>query len=293
MNTLAGVLSQSQQPNADTPDLTPLTNHLIERFGQSVLAVLLYGSCRQTKDLSEGLVDLCVIVDSYRSAQPKLFDRLTNQLLPPNVYFLQTASLRCKYIVISKTQFEKKLSSRWDHYFWARFSQPFTVLYTQTLLVKDDLVRAQQKAIMTFYRDLVSLEGLPSDALEFWAWGLRKTYACELRPEKPEHSIGLIRKESAFWQAITDALANEISLRRTNTTQALRHWRVRRITGKALNLARLIKAASTFQDGVDYIAWKVERHSGVTVEIKPWMRRHPRLAGWWLAWQLKRRGGFR
>lgn len=293
MSTLEAVLAQSQQPNADTPDLSPLTDTLINQFEPHALAILLYGSCRQSKDPSSGLVDLCVIVDDYRHAQPRTFDRLTNQLLPPNVYFLQTANLRSKYIVISKTQFERKLTSRWDHYFWARFSQPFTVLYTQTSKIQDDLVQAQKQAIMTFYQNLIPVYGLPSEPSDFWVLGLQKTYACELRPERPEHSARLVTKELSFWKTVTEALTHEPSLPASEHTKVLRQWKARRITGKTLNLARLIKAASTFQDGVDYIAWKVERHSGVSVTITPWMRRYPRLAGWWLAWQLKRQGGFR
>ncbi len=50
---------------------------------------------------------------------------------------------------------------------------------------------------------------------------------------------------------------------------------------------------ATFEGGVDYILWKIERHSGVTVDIEPRLRRHPLLAMWILAWRLYRRGGFR
>jgi hypothetical protein len=55
----------------------------------------------------------------------------------------------------------------------------------------------------------------------------------------------------------------------------------------------LLKATLTFEGGVDYILWKIERHSGVTVEIEPGLKRRPLLAMWVLSWRLYRKGGFR
>ncbi len=45
--------------------------------------------------------------------------------------------------------------------------------------------------------------------------------------------------------------------------------------------------------GIDYLAWKITRHSGVEVAITPWQRRHPILAGLLLLPQLKRKGAVR
>jgi hypothetical protein len=39
-----------------------------------------------------------------------------------------------------------------------------------------------------------------------------------------------------------------------------------------------LKATTTFDGGIDYIAWKVKRHAGVDVGVKPWERRHPFLS---------------
>jgi hypothetical protein len=60
-----------------------------------------------------------------------------------------------------------------------------------------------------------------------------------------------------------------------------------------LSVARLVKAAFTFQDGAQYLLWKIERHSGVTIEVTPWQRRHPVLASSVLFWKLYRKGAFR
>ena len=70
-------------------------------------------------------------------------------------------------------------------------------------------------------------------------------------------------------------------------------WSARRVQGKTLSVLRLVKSAFTFQGGVDYLLWKLERHSGVRVEATERERRHPLIYGWGLAWRLYRRGAFR
>ena len=55
-------------------------------------------------------------------------------------------------------------------------------------------------------------------------------------------------------------------------------WARRRLEGKALSVLRLAKASATFAGGVDYIAWKINRHAGTQIAIKPWQRRWPLLA---------------
>ena len=70
-------------------------------------------------------------------------------------------------------------------------------------------------------------------------------------------------------------------------------WSLRHALGKPLNFVRLMKSAYTFDGGVDYLIWKIERHSGVRMEITPWQRRHPILASPYVLWQLKKRGAIR
>ncbi|MCC2659180.1 MAG: hypothetical protein K0Q76_4288, partial [Panacagrimonas sp.] len=63
--------------------------------------------------------------------------------------------------------------------------------------------------------------------------------------------------------------------------------------GKPLNVLRLLKAACTFDGAADYAAWKVERHSGVKLELSPWQRRHPLLAAPVVYLRLRRQGVLR
>ena len=70
-------------------------------------------------------------------------------------------------------------------------------------------------------------------------------------------------------------------------------WGLRSWQGKLLSVLRLVKGLTTFEGGIDYILWKINRHSGVTVEVEPRLRRHPLLGAVVLAWRVYRRGGFR
>jgi hypothetical protein len=63
--------------------------------------------------------------------------------------------------------------------------------------------------------------------------------------------------------------------------------------GKAMSLVRLAKATTTFAGGVDYIAWKINRHAGTQIVVKPWQRRWPILGALTLLPRLLRRGAIR
>jgi hypothetical protein len=74
---------------------------------------------------------------------------------------------------------------------------------------------------------------------------------------------------------------------------AERWWRGKQRHGKAYSVARLGKASFTFAGGADYIAWKINRHAGTQIALKPWQRRHPLLAAISLLPRLLRSGAVR
>jgi hypothetical protein len=70
-------------------------------------------------------------------------------------------------------------------------------------------------------------------------------------------------------------------------------WQLRQIQGKVLSVLRLFKALFTFENGLDYVLWKIERHSGIRIESGKTLSRFPRLAGMVKLWRLFRKGAFR
>jgi len=54
-----------------------------------------------------------------------------------------------------------------------------------------------------------------------------------------------------------------------------------------------LRATATFDGAARYGAWKLERHTGIAVELTPWRERHPILAApkvLWGVWRRMRRG---
>ena len=293
MTVLSDLIENTQAPTQKTPAIEPLLELLHSRYGEAIVAIFLYGSCRTQTDVQDGLIDLCVVVDRYDHAHSNWASRWANAVLPPNVYFAQRAGLKTKYALISQRALEQKLKAKWDQYFWARFCQPLTRLYARSDASARWLVEMQKTALQTFYQHTLALHQSADEAMAFWAAGLTKTYACELRPEPVGHAVRLIEKNHHYWLKAFEALRDE-QLPDLGSQWSLRQrWRIRPLTGKLLNMLRLIKAASTVSQGIDYIAWKVARHSGVHMDIQDWMRRHPRIGGLSLAWRVFRRGGFR
>lgn len=60
-----------------------------------------------------------------------------------------------------------------------------------------------------------------------------------------------------------------------------------------MSIMRLVKALFTFEGGLDYIAWKLERHSGEKIVIPDTVRRAPLIYLWGFFWGLYRRGIFK
>ncbi len=281
--------------------LEPLLEALKRQYGDHLLGVLLYGSCRRQDQLGDGLVDLLVLVSGYRDVHGTGPSALLNWLLPPNVYYLEAGPehrrLRSKYAVITPAQFRRRCRNPIDLYFWARFSQPCRLVLAASPTLAEDLADARAAAAAFFSDRIVPLAApaTMADSTAFWTLALATTYRCELRPEPPQAARRLVEADPAFWSQLSAALAIGSTRPPSSLKKAAARcgWLTRRISGKLFNLARLFKAAGTFSNGIDYIVWKVERHSGVRVETTERMRRYPRLAAWGLAWRMWREGGFR
>ena len=298
---------------AASPDLVPVVDVLIMRFGESLDAVILYGSCLHSSiSLEEGIVDLYVIVNSYHKAYPERYLANLNAWLAPNVFYLEVShqgrTLRAKYAVISTHDFERGAQFWFHPYIWARFAQPSRLLYCRDDAVRERIYAALAHSVVTFLKSGVSaLEAGILDVEEIWTRCLMLTYAAELRSERETRARHLAQANLNALNRLTEVAAPMLQgilekqdngkyrcLTSPETQrQALWRWRLRRWQGRILSILRLSKATLTFSNSVEYAAWKIERHTGVRVEITPMLRRHPVLWGLKIAWQLLRRGVLR
>ena len=260
--------------------------------------VLFYGSNLRTGDL-EGVLDYYVLT----ARKPEL-------LMWPRVSFHEWSSgdgiLRAKVATMSMAKFRQAASGALhDTTIWARFVQPAALVWFEDADARAEVVEAVAAAAATASR-VASVLG-PADGPEetYWIALFEATYGAEFRIETSsrarsvfemnrEHFTGLLAPAlEASGIACTfreGRVAPQISKERRRKVQ--RWWALRRMLGKPINLARLVRAAFTFEGAARYAAWKIERHSGVKVRLTPWRERHPLLAApgvLWSVWKERRR----
>ena len=279
--------------------LMAFTNALKAKFGSSLRTVMFYGSCLRSREYNAAMLDFYAVVDDYKEAYDSKTHALLNAFLAPNVYFqtveINGLKVQAKYAVLSEKDLLRQTSVRAYHsYFWARFAQPFALIYAFDEQARRQVVQAQLNSITTIYtQDIGLFDGLPT-AQEFWVEALQKTYAAELRAEsKARASLIYDANKRHYDDAFNHLLSAGFSHSSKASGWTALNWVIRSVWGKLLSIARLLKAATTFENGVDYLAWKIERHSGVRVEINDRHRKHPFIYCWPILWRLWRTGAVR
>jgi hypothetical protein len=281
-----------------------LAEAICRRHEPAGVAVLFYGSClrRPEDQLVDGLLDFYLMVRDYPSAYRKSWLAFANRLLPPNVFYMEIpwggARIRAKYAVISIDDFAKACGAATRNVsIWARFSQPARLAWTDEGAegegTRGRVAAACAEAVRTMIVNARPLAPGVKDAETIWINALRATYAAELRPESGDRARQIFAADRARYERLTELVLPTLPAAGSAGGNAQAEWRWRRRIGKFLNVARLIKASFTFDGGLDYVLWKVKRHSGVTLPVSDWQRRHPLLAAPLLAWRLYRRGAFR
>lgn len=292
-----------------------LVEAIVRRHGRSVAAVLFYGSCLRWPDppaAADPVYDFYLLVDDYRQVYDGRLAALANAALPPNVFYIETPwrdrSLRAKYAVVTLAQFRRAVSPRaMQSYFWARFAQPVRLPFVRDDTVRGAVVDALADAVSTLALRTAGLMEESFTPAAFWTRAFEATYGAELRAEGSDRAQRIYSADGARYDGLSlpalqaagveARIADDGRLSLALPAQARRGaaaaWRRRRLLGKLLSVLRLAKGTFTFDGGVDYILWKIERHSGVAMRATDWQRRHPLLAAPALAWRLYRRGAFR
>lgn len=307
---LAGLIdAELRRPVA--PSIIMLAQRLAARGGTGSAAVLFYGSGLRDGTL-EGVLDFYVLLDRPADWPGSRLSAFANRLLPPNVGYLEEEIdgrvLRAKYAVMALERFGRGMSAAgFDTTLWARFSQPCALVHVRSPADREAVGAAICSAVITASKWAAALGPASGEALAYWQNLYARTYELELRVEKAQRGNLLLapaadryaRLLPAAWRqagvAFDVDVDGRLQLRRPEAERAaaLRRWALRRRLGRPLNVLRLLKATFTFERAIDYVAWKVERHSGVRLELAPWQRRFPLLAAPYLYWRLRRLGVLR
>jgi hypothetical protein len=292
-----------------------VADSLSKKYGSAVLGVLLYGSCLRAGTHKDSLVDCYVLVKDYSSVYSQFWLVLFNRWLPPNVFYREVPinehMVRVKYAVLSLEDFERSVSPQWFHsYFWARFAQPTVLLVPSSQEVRERIMKGLALAVLTFLEKTLPRVKNHFTARELWHTGLSLSYGAELRAESAGRAETLWKSDKEYYEQLTLAAVSSqfpgvktvsqpegymyiFKERKRERYRNCLGWQLRRWQGKILSILRLVKSAFTFQGGIDYLLWKIERHSGVKIELTPAQRRHPILTGFLTFWRLYRQKAFR
>ena len=275
------------------PRVSAFAGAIASHYGESALAVLFYGSCLRSEQLDGLMLDFYLIVDDYDRAYDGRWLRLANRLLPPNVFPWNHDGLVAKVAVLSVSDFERLCGRDADNVsVWARFAQPVRLVWSADVPVREQMAAAMTQAARTlFAHALPMMEPTQrGDALAVWRRGFELTYGAELRAERADRPGSVVDHAPGYY-AETGALLIAETI--PPIADADRRWRRLRRRGKLLTLARLAKATTTYAGGIDYLAWKINRHAGTQFVVKPWQRRHPILGALTLLPRLLRSGAVR
>ncbi|NHN85114.1 hypothetical protein GOB93_10735 [Acetobacter musti] len=318
----AGVVAQTIVDELTTPVPQAIT-FFVETMvgGARPLGVLFYGSLVRTIAsgavaadpllLAEGVLDFYVIVERQADWPRGWLARMANTILPPNVeYHEQKVAgqiLRAKVAILSLAQFRRmtRPGSR-DTSVWSRFSQPVRLVWVRDPDAADAILRCMMRAVGTATLWAAGLGPEHGTFDVYWDVLYRKTYAAELRVEAKDRSRQLVegwesrfrRILSASWvagglrNAAQDGETLIPGLTEMQRKASQIRWKKQTRFGRLLNVARLMKAAFTFTGGARYLAWKIERHSGISVSLTPFAERHPLLYAPVVLWRLARAGVF-
>ena len=202
---------------------------------------------------------------------------------------------------MSVKAFENRCSSRaLLSMTWGRFAQPCVILMPAAAEVEARIFQARRAAVCHFAAQTAPLFSKPVKALEFWARGFQESYRTELRPESAGgRSQEIVERYAERYKALMDALYGppnqdgEFVLPNASKTFGKLKWFLRRALGKPLGGIRVLNSAATFDGGLDYVLRKLQRHSGVSINVTAAQKKHPILWSPVLAWKLYRKGAFR
>ena len=278
--------------------VAPEVSHFAQRLASEnpqAVAILFYGSNLRTGEL-EGVLDFYILCDGPR--ERGIWPRVSYHEREIDGHML-----RAKVATMNLATFAAAAAGNSkDTTIWARFVQPSALIWANGVDKRHAVEEAIGEAAQTAARLAAVVGPQSGTAQDFWKALFRATYRAEFRVEKAGREDSILSVNQAHFEGLLplawkaqgisfgwndDVLAPRIPQRERR--RILRWWRTRRWLGKPLNIARLLKASTTFDGAARYAAWKVERHTGVPVEVTPWRERHPILAAPGVLWKVWRK----
>lgn len=299
---------------ADRPDdaAAAAARRIAEWGGDGVRALVFFGS-RKTRALPDpwSAYDYFVLTRGYASfyrslhaagalrRRPGLVAAL-NAWLPPNQISLRGSDAsggpwhaKCAVIELDRLVTETS-PRRHDHFCLGRLCQPVELMYAADGAARERVLDALAAAHAQTFEWVRPWLPARFDAAEYCRTMLRVSLAREVRPEPRGRADALFEAQREDLVPVYGVLLEELAQR-----GALQPWgggvygvalrpglaertRIRVYFAWSLlrATARWAKYVVTFDDWLEYIVRKAERHSGQTIVLSPRERRYPLLFLW-------------
>jgi len=273
------------------PRVAEIAAAIAAKYGAASRAVLFYGSCLRERELEGRMLDFYLIVSEYRQAYGKGWLAAANRLIPPNVFYFEHERLAAKYAVLSEKDFAHECSpGAWTVSTAARFAQPSRLAWSADQAAREQAIETVGKAAPTLLGWTRRIAPPDAPALDLWKRAFELTFGAELRAERSGRPAAIVEADPKRYELFSETMG---PLPGPRGASGARWWRSMQRHGRLYSVARLAKASLTFSNGADYIAWKINRHAGTRIRLKPWQQRHPLLAAITLLPRLLRTGAVR
>jgi hypothetical protein len=295
--------------NPTPPDVLRTVEVIRQGCGDTVVAVIFFGShLVGTSPGRHSAADLVLVVESYgafyrqlRGVHPTRYGpwllAAVNRILPPNIISLiapESDGPGCKAIVITERDLASALSAHpADHFCMGRLTQTVRLVDARDeaarARIEETLAQARRTAVewVPLYR-----QG-PFTVRDFARTMLDTSYMAEIRPESGGRSAEVFRSQADYlietYTAVLDEAVADGRLKRSGD-----HYECARPAGKIVRLRwrfyfwwsevratlRWFKYILTFDGWIDYLARKIERRTGLRVEVTEAERKWPFLLAW-------------
>jgi hypothetical protein len=286
-----------------------LTQSLVAAIGTQLRAVLLYGShLLGAAPDRYSAHDLVVVVEDYLGTYrelgrrgfthrpPRLMASLA-RFLPPSVIAFSpegAAGPIAKCLIISASDFERELSARSrDHFMISRMIQEVGVLYVRDEVAEwwlDETLEGARSTVLDWAAPYVSA---PFDAESLTREMIAICYRGEIRPESGSRATPVFEAQRAYLVETYERLLEHACIEGTVVREGHGYRSVHRpgpmarlkrsvyfAYSKFRVTARWIKHVLTFENWLPYVVRKVERRTGMSVELTAWEMRLPLIFLW-------------
>jgi len=294
-----------------------LAEHVASLFGNTTQAILHYGSRAQGRiTRPDSAFDFFVIVDSYRDAYRSLGSHLGTRrraglatglawILPPNATALRhRAALgepELKCIIISMRHLRRECSSRArDHFVRGRLSQSIVLAWSRDAEISEAVGRAVQEIRDGSFNWVGVFLPAQFTVAQYCNTLLDVSLRHEIRPEAEGHAQRLfVAQEPTLVRIYGDVLSR---LHRTGVLERQGEVFVQKPPGSFARLRvnayfrwsklrtslRLLKHPFLYDGWLDYLLEKIDRSTGVKIELTRRERRWPLIFLWPRAWRYLR-----